>query len=294
MNLSNTYPIKTTSIKEASYPPFLKELPDPPKILYTRGDLTIKNESCFAIVGTRKCSSYGKQIASEIARDLAEAGLTVVSGLAPGIDTFTHQAIVQARKRTIAVLGTGLDWKSIYPQSNLWLAKEILETGGCLVSEYPPETHGSKFTFPKRNRIIAALSLGVLVIEAPFKSGSLITANWAFLLKKKVFAVPASIYSQNSKGCHFLIKKGARLVECANDILKELNLSKKIKKNSVKEAKNKEEKIILNILKQPMHIDKVAEKTGFPISLINKTLAILEIQGKVKNLGGNNYAVSNR
>lgn len=294
MNLSTNYPIKTISIKEKIYPSFLKKMPNPPEVIYIRGEVLGENETCFAIVGTRKCSPYGRQIASEIAEDLAEAGLTIISGLAPGIDTFVHQAVVKKRKRTIAVLGTGLDLKSIYPQSNLWLAKKILDTDGCLISEYKPGIHGSKFTFPQRNRIIAGLSLGVLVIEASLKSGSLITANWAFLQGKKVFAVPASVYSVKSKGCHFLIKKGAKLVESADDILQELNLKKEIKNKLASEEKGKEIKIILKVLTQPMHIDKIVEKTGFSVSLVNKTLAILEIEGKVKHLGGNNYAISNR
>jgi len=166
------------SINDKNYPKLLKKISDPPKILYVRGKI-LPEEDCFAIVGTRMCSFYGKQVALEIAGDLAEAGLTIVSGLAPGIDTFCHQATLERKKRTIAVLGTGLDEKSIYPQSNLKLAEKIIESGGCLISEYSPGTSGSRFTFPKRNRIIAGLSLGVLVIEAKQKSGALITANLA-------------------------------------------------------------------------------------------------------------------
>ncbi len=160
--------IKTISISDINYPKLLKEIKNPPKVLYYKGELK-SEENCFAIVGTRRCSSYGKQVALEIAGDLVEAGLTIASGLAPGIDTFSHQAAVERRKRTIGVLGTGLDEKSIYPQSNLKLAEEILERGGCLVSEYPPGTPGSKFTFPQRNRIISGLSVGELEIEAKEK-----------------------------------------------------------------------------------------------------------------------------
>ena len=170
--------IQKVSIEDKQYPKILKEIPEPPKVLYFRGQL-LPNENCFAIVGTRRCSDYGKQIALEIAGNLTIAGLTIVSGLAEGIDTYSHLAAVEKGKRTIAVLGTGVDEKSLYPQSNLKLAKSILETGGCLISEYPPGTHGSKFTFPERNRIISGMSLGVLVIEAKQKSGALITAMWA-------------------------------------------------------------------------------------------------------------------
>jgi len=213
--------IKTITTKDKEYPELLKKIPEPPKTLYFKGNL-LPTENCFAIVGTRRCSDYGKQIALEIGGDLVESGFTIISGLAEGIDTHAHLSAVKREKRTIAVLGTGLDEKSIYPQINLKLVKKILETGGCLISEYPPGTRGSKFTFPKRNRIISGMSLGVLVIEAKRKSGSLITAMWAKRQRKKVFAVPGHVHSLNSKGCHYLIKKGAILVENANDILKEL------------------------------------------------------------------------
>jgi len=213
--------IQKINVEDKQYPELLKKISEPPRILYFRGKL-LPNENCFAIVGTRLCSDYGKQMALEISGDLTESGFTIISGLAEGIDTHSHLAAVGREKRTLAVLGTGLDEKSIYPQSNLKLAKRILETGGCLISEYPPGTHGTKFTFPKRNRIISGMSLGVLVVEAKRKSGSLITAMWAKRQGKKVFAVPGHVHSLNSKGCHYLIKKGAILVENANDILKEL------------------------------------------------------------------------
>lgn len=227
--------IKTISIQDNKYPKLLKEIKNPPKILYIKGEI-LPEENCFAIVGTRKCSSYGKQVALEIAGDLAEAGLTIVSGLALGIDTFCHLATVKRRKRTIAVLGTGLDEKSIYPKENIKLAEKIVETDGCLISEYAPGTSGSKFTFPQRNRIISGLSLGVLVIEAKQKSGALITAFWTKQQRRKIFALPGPIHSLNSKGPHILIKQGAKLVESANDILKELNLPKNQRKRvSLKE-----------------------------------------------------------
>lgn len=288
--------IQEISINDGNYPKLLKEIKDAPKVLYYRGSLPRAESMGFAIVGTRRYSDYGKQVALEIAADLAEAGLTIVSGLAPGIDTFAHQATVERKKRAIAVLGTGLDEKSIYPQSNLKLAEKILETNGCLISEYPPGTPGSKFTFPQRNRIISGLSSGVLVVEAKQKSGALITANYAFSQKRNVFAVPGPIHSSNSKGCHFLIKKGAKLVENANDILNELNL--KLKKFNLPQAikgENKEENLILEILKEEvLYIDKIIEKTKLPASTIASTLAILEIKGKVRNLGNNVYAINAR
>ncbi len=187
--------IKEIKIEDKNYPKLLKKFPDAPKVLYYRGNFIQQNESCFGIVGTRRPSPYGQQVTLQIAGELADAGLIIVSGMAPGIDTFAHKICVEKGKRTIAVLGTGLDEKSIYPQSNLALSKKIIETGGCLISELPPRTHGSIYSFPKRNRIISALSLGVLVVEAKDKSGSLITANYAKRQNKKLFAMPGKIYA---------------------------------------------------------------------------------------------------
>ncbi len=290
MNLSRGK-IKEVPIKDKNYPKFLKKIQNPPKILYIKGELN-PDESCFAIVGTRMASPYGKQVAMEIANNLTETGLTIVSGLAPGIDTFCHQAVVEKKKRTIAVLGTGLDEKSIYPQSNLKLTEEILENNGCLISEYPAGTPGAKFTFPARNRIISGLCIGVLIIEAKIKSGSLITAEQAKKQNRKIFAIPGSIYSSNSKGCHYLIKNGAKLIEDADDVLKELNLSPMSTLPDFIKGENQEEDLILKVLKEEaLDIDKIIEKTKLSASVIASCLAIMEINNKVKNLGRNVYAL---
>jgi len=284
--------IKTTNIQDENYPKLLKGIKNAPEVIYYRGEMK-SDENCFAVVGTRRFSPYGKQVALEMAGDLAEAGLIIVSGLAPGIDTFCHTAAVERRKRTIAVLGTGVDEKSIYPQSNLKLAQKILETGGALISEYPPDQRGTQFTFPQRNRIISGLSLGILVVEAKEKSGALITAEWARKQKRKIFAVPGPIHSLNSKGCHYLIKNGAKLVENANDILEELNL-KCLRFHLRQETlgENEEESLILEALKEgPLYIDKIIGKTKLKASEVASTLAILEIKGKVRNLGGNTFAL---
>jgi len=288
-------PIRILKIEDKNYPKLLKEIKEPPKVLYYRGELN-PGDQCFAIVGTRRCSDYGKQVALEMAGDLAEAGLIIVSGLAPGIDTFAHTATVERKKRTIAVLGTGIDEKTIYPQSNLKLAQRILETGGCLISEYPPGTPGSKFTFPQRNRIISGLSLGVLVVEAKEKSGALITANWAKKQGRKIFAIPGLIHSLNSKGPHYLIKNGAKLVENANDILKELNLpaGRQVYQKGII-GETLEENLILKALEEEaLYVDKIIEKTRLPAATVASTLSILEIKGKVRNLGNNVYAISYR
>jgi DNA processing protein len=286
--------IKKNSIDDKNFPRLLKEIKSAPKVLYYIGELRYE-ENCIAMVGTRRYSSYGKQIALEMAADLAEAGLTVVSGLAPGIDTFCHEAVVTRKKRTIAVLGTGLDRKSIYPQSNLKLAEKIVLNGGCLVSEYPPETRGTNFTFPQRNRIVSGLSLGVVIVEAKEKSGSLITAQCAKSQGRKIFAVPGQIYSSNSKGSHKLIKEGAKLVENANDILSELNSIPELKlraQNNVVSGENEEENLILNILKEnSLYIDKIIEETKLPAPVVARTLAILEIRCKIRNLGSNIFAL---
>jgi len=285
--------IQKITIKDKGYPKQLKEIKNAPKILYFKGKLQ-PNELCFALVGTRRYSSYGKQVALEIASNLAETGLTIVSGLAPGIDTFAHTAVVEQGRRTIAVLGTGLDEESIYPSENIKLARKIVELGGLLISEYPPGTRGTRFTFPERNRIISGLSRGTLVIEAKQKSGALITANYAFSQKRKVFAIPGSIYSLNSKGSHILIKKGAKLVDNANDILKELNLPISVPPPlSGGGTQTLEENLILDTLKEEaLHLDKIIEKTKLNPAIIASALTVLELRDKVKNLGGNIYALA--
>jgi len=246
----------------------------------------------FAVVGTRLCSNYGKQAALEIAGQLADAGLTIVSGLAPGIDTWAHRAAVEKEKRTIAVLGTGLDENSIYPKENIKLTHRILELGGALISEYPSGTPGSKFTFPERNRIISGLSLGVLVVEAKQRSGSLITANLALKQGRKLFAVPGSIYSSNSKGTNFAVKTlGAKLVESAEDILEELGIAAYKKEDQLIGDSDEETLILESLKEEALHIDKIIEKTSLPPAATSGTLAILEIKGKVRNLGGNTFAL---
>lgn len=293
--------IKTISIEDENYPKRLKEIKNAPAVLYYRGKI-IAEEPCFGIVGTRMCSPYGKQAALNIAGDLSEAGLTIVSGFAQGIDTAAHSEVLEKGKRTIAVLGTGLDEKSIYPKSNLKLVEKVLENNGLLISEYPSGTSGSKFSFPNRNRIISGLSLGILVIEAKQRSGALITAEWARKQGRKVFALPGSIYSQNSKGCNLLIKQGAKLAENAQDILKKLNpellmfdINSHISFRPEIKGENEAEKLVLVALsQQALYIDKIIERTELSPAKTASTLSNLEIQGKVKNLGGNIYAISNR
>ena len=284
--------IRRISIGEKDYPAALKTIQDPPKVLYFKGNFDITKKHCFAIVGTRRCSPYGKQAALEIAGGLTTAGLVIISGMARGIDTTAHLGCLESNGKTIAVLGTGLDIQSIYPQTNLKLAQEIIEKGGLLISEYPPGTHGSRITFPKRNRLIAGLALGVLVVEAKRKSGSLITADWAKKQRKRIFAIPGPIHSLNSWGPNHLIKRGAKLVTSTNDILKELDLACPTPSVGQK-GETPEEDIVLKALQESsLSIDKITEQTNLPVSVVASILTQLEIKNKVRNLGGNIYVLS--
>lgn len=280
-------------IENELYPRRLREIPDAPQTLYIRGKL-FTNEACFAIVGTRKCSDYGKEIAFSFAKELAKAGLVIVSGMARGIDSYAHKGALEAGGRTIGVLGTGLAEKAIYPKENLNLARQIIEKGGCLISEYPPETRGSRFTFPQRNRIISGMCLGVLVVEAKVGSGALITAKWARKQQRKVFAVPGSVHSINSRGCHLLIGKGARLVEKPEDILKALSLKPLPLPEAQPNIESKTTGLILNSLeKGSLHIDKIIEQTKLSPRVVSSTLSLMESDGKVKNLGANVFISTN-
>lgn len=288
-----TESIRKLEVEDSDFPKELREIKNPPKTLYYRGVLPKQTALKFAIVGTRNYSSYGKRIAINITEDLVDTGFTIVSGMAPGIDTFCHQVTVEKKKPTIAVLGTGVDEKSIYPKTNIELSRKIIANGGCLMSEYEPGTKGAKFTFPKRNRIVSGLSLGVLVVEAKEKSGSLITADFAKQQGKKLFAVPGSIYSANSRGCHLLIKNGAKLVENAKDILKELGLEHSELKAQKVVGDTIEENLILDALREDaLYIDKITEITKLSSANVSSALAILEIKGKIKDLGANVYAIS--
>jgi len=275
------------------YPATLKQILDSPKALYFRGNFLTGNEKCLAMVGARLASNYGKEMALSLARDSSRAGLTIVSGIAKGIDAWAHQGAVEANCPTIAVLGTGLDEASFYPPENLKLAKTILEKNGCLISEYPPGTQGAHFTFPQRNRIISGLSLAVVVVEAKIKSGALLTAAWAKQQKRKIMAVPGPVNSANSQGCHWLIKQGAILVENYNDILAGLGLSANTLPNSLAyQGQNEQEQQVINALKnKAMSIDGIIETTGLASSAVSTALCSMEIEGRVKNLGGNIYAL---
>lgn len=295
----NEFPIQKIDIASQEYPELLKQTTDAPQILYFRGNFHIKN-NCFAIVGTRRASDYGKEIAFSFAKQLCQAGLTIVSGMAVGIDSWSHKGAIETYRPqgsvnfcpTIAILGTGLDEPSIYPQENLGLAKQILEKNGCLLSEYPAGTNATNFTFPQRNRIIAGLSLGTLVVEAKIKSGALITADFAKKYSRKIFAVPGNIHNQNSQGCHWLIKQGAKLTENTNDILQMLGITQTIK-TQMQRGTNATETLILQILQNgSQHIEKIIEQTKLPSPVISSALSMMEIDDKIRSLGGNVYSLN--
>lgn len=281
--------IKKISLEDDNYPKILKEIHDPPKALYVKGGFSSKDEIAIGIVGTRNYTSYGKQVTENIAGDLAKTGITIVSGLAKGIDTWAHKAALERNGRTIAVLGSAVDSKSVYPSCNRKLADKITENG-AVISEYPQEVKSERWFFAQRNRIISGLSLGILVVEAPEKSGALITAACALEQNREVFAIPGSIYSKNSIGTNKLIQMGAKLVTKANDILEELNLPLIEEEKKSFKPKTKQEEILLNILtKEPIHIDEITKKSKLDTRLVSSTLIMLELKGIVKNTGGGHY-----
>lgn len=285
--------INTVFFTDADYPALLREIHDPPLCLFVRG--TIKDISYpVAIVGTRKCTAYGRQVTEEIIKDLTLCNMTVISGLALGIDGISHEATLKHSGRTIAVLGSGIDTKTIYPGEHRHLAEKIIASGGAVISEYPPYTKGTPYSFPRRNRIIAGMSLGTLVIEAQASSGSLITAQCALEYNREVFAVPQNINSSTGAGPNNLIKMGARVVTQSQDILDIFSLQKpvKIETQLQVQGKNEEETLILQTLsREATHIDTLIKNAGIPTAHVMSTLTILEIKGKVRNLGNQNYII---
>lgn len=282
-------PIYKISSQDKNYPKLLKEIPSPPEVLYVRGIIK-PEEYGLAIVGTRKPSRYGIEATEKIIGELARiSNLTIISGLATGIDTVAHTEALNKKLRTIAVLGTGLDKNSIFPPQNRNLAEKIVQAGGTVLSEYPEGTPGLPHHFPERNRIISGLSLGTLVVEAKEKSGALITARLAVEQNREVFALPGSIFSPNSFGPHLFIKKGAKLVTTAEDIIEELNIPKLLetRKEELKINLTKEESLIFDaVSNEPLGVDEIKEKTKFSTSGILSALTMLELKGLVKKIGG--------
>ncbi len=268
-------------------PLLLGETPHPPEILYFKGELPKEKLIHLAVVGTRRFSSYGKEACERIVSELAEYKIVIVSGLASGIDTIAHKTAISNGAKTIAVLGSGLGQKVLYPRQNYGLSQEIVEKGGCVLSEYPYAMQAALYTFPQRNRIIAGLSKGTFVVEAPAKSGALITADFALDYNREVFSLLGSIFAINSEGTNKLIKSGAIPVSSADDILRALGIEveTEIKKLSLSPAEER----IVSALTEPMSHDELIKKTGLPAKEINSILGIMEIRGIIKETGGEIY-----
>ncbi len=275
---------------DEAYPSGLKEIFDRPPLLYVRGRLTATDAWAVAVVGTRRATVYGRQAAEELAEGLARNNVTVVSGLARGIDSIAHKTALKAGGRTIGVLACGLDM--IYPPENLHMAQEIMEQG-ALVSDYPLGTQPRSEFFPRRNRIMVGLSLGILVVEGDLKSGALITARQALDENREVFAVPGGIYTPTFTGTNWLIQQGqAKLVSKVEDILEELNLtmaSHQMEAKEVLPADEMEARILRFLSAEPIHIDDVRRSTGLEIATVSSALAMLELKGMIRLVGNMSY-----
>ncbi|MBD3311636.1 MAG: DNA-protecting protein DprA [Candidatus Magasanikbacteria bacterium] len=288
--------IKCLTISNDKYPKLLKEIYDPPFCLFVRGEFKAFKLP-IAIVGTRKNTNYGKNITKKLASTLTQAGCEIISGLAYGIDAVSHDTCINKSGYTIAVLGGGIDKQHVHPAGNKILGEKIIQNGGCLISEYPPGTLPTKFTFPKRNRIIAGLSKAVIIIEAPKKSGALITAQSALDNNRDIYAIPQNIDSHTSSGVNKLIKSGAGIITEANDILEYLNLPNEDNcdnNNRTIKPDNLEEEKILDAFDNDLilHIDDIIKKTAMESSLVSSTISIMELKGAVKNIGNMKYKIT--
>jgi len=275
------------TVLDESYPKNLKEIFNPPFVLYSIGVLKPEDNTAIAIVGSRKCTDYGKRATKDIAEGLAQAGITIVSGLALGLDTEAHTAAVQNSARTIAVLANGLD--EIYPVSNTALAEKILENG-AIISEQPIGMPALKQNFPARNRIISGLSLGVLITEAGEASGTIHTANFALEQNRNIYAIPGPIYNPLAYGPNKLLKMGAKAVTEACDILEDLGIDSENAEKPLPE--NDDERMIFEVLAgEPKHVDEITRICELPSHEISQILSMMEIKSKVKHLGGMVYTL---
>ncbi len=278
---------------DSAYPPMLREIPRPPSILYGIGDISLLSSPQLAIVGTRKPTTTGQNNAKHFAYHLANLGLTITSGLAIGIDGISHEGALQAGGKTIAVLGSGLN--CIYPARHLTLAQRIAEQG-LLLSEFPPDTAPLASHFPQRNRIISGLSFATLVIEAALKSGSLITAHFAAEQGREVFALPGSIHNPQARGCHALIREGARLIETVQDIVEELTPLLQLSLPQLPDSTmsssesnsaiplDKKVTFVLQYLEfEPISLDKIIEQTGLAAQEVTGILTQLELNGYIES-----------
>lgn len=284
--------IRVMTWEDAEYPARLREISQPPPILYLRGNFIQDDAWAVAIVGTRRVTSYGRQVTEEIAAFLAQNGVTVVSGLARGVDGIAHQAALNAGGRTFAVLGSGVD--RVYPPEHRNLAESIIGSGAIL-SDYPPDTPPEASNFPPRNRIISGLSMATIVIEAAETSGALITANFAVEQGREVFAVPGNIFAPQSKGPNRLIQNGAHPLLKPRDILEVLDLTRVTEQSSARKtlpADATEAQLLDALNHEPLHVDEIRAKTGLAVEKVSSTLVMMELKGMVRHVGGMNYVVA--
>jgi len=284
--------VQVVTWPDDAYPPNLRQAYNAPPVLYLRGSLETRDEWAVAVVGTRRASVYGKEAARMVCAGLAQAGVTVVSGMAQGIDTVAHRACLDAGGRTIAVLGCGVD--VVYPAQNARLAGEIVERG-ALISEYALGTQPDSRNFPPRNRIISGLTLGTVVVEGDMGSGALITAGFALEQGRDVFAVPGNIFARASRGTNHLIQQGAKLVTQVGDVLEELNLTMVSEQAQARTVipENKTEAVLLERLSaEPIHVDALGRAVDLPIAQVTSTLALMELKGMVRQVGGMSYVLA--
>lgn len=278
------------SYRDEEYPDLLAQAPEAPPLLFVQGTLTRDDDMAVALVGTRKATPYGLKVARRLAQDLARRGFTIVSGLALGIDAEAHEGALEAGGRTLAVMATGAD--ITYPAEHRSLRARIAESG-AVITEAPFGAGPTRYAFPTRNRIIAGLSLGIIVVEAPVKSGALITASHAGDQGREVFAVPGSIDSPTSSGCHLLLKEGAHLVECAEDVVEGLGLPLPAVPSrpdrSRPELSGEEQTVYDALGPQPLRVDQLVEGTGLDAARLNATLMLLEIKGLARRFAGGTY-----
>lgn len=284
--------IQTIRIEDPEYPELLRHISSPPSMLYYRGILAKPQKRMLAVVGTRRMSVLGRRACDAIIPPLSVAGYVIISGLAYGIDTCSHAAALDARGITWTVLANGVDDNSIYPRENLPLVYRIIESGGCVFSEFPPGTTPRKEYFPQRNRIVSGMSHGVLVIEAPLQSGAMITAFQALNENREVLAVPGPITHPTFEGTNMLLKKGAHVVTCANDVFDVFGDEQPEPQETVGMPDNfsEEERIILAcIATDPLHIDTIAERANLDIRTVHSTLGSMELKGIVISAGSGQY-----
>lgn len=281
--------ITILTCKSENYPQKLLNYADYPLVLYAKGDVSLLNQMCFGIVGTRKITRYGRDVTEKFATSLAQNNLVIVSGMADGVDTIAHKSTLAVKGKTIAVLGSGFN--NIYPMTNFELSKRI-EAEGLLLTEYKPSTKPSVYTFPVRNRIIAGLSSGVLITEAGLKSGAMYTKDYCIDYNVNLYVVPGNIDNSSSSGCNQVLKScQANLVTCVEDILLDMNMSDKSpKQHKISYQLSLEEQLITNTIKnEEMHLDEIAILTKLDTKELLRYLTIMEINGIIEKLHGNYY-----